>query len=94
MDEKRPTIAELMEFPCDHVFKAFGPGTEDGVPFTANVHRAVCEVVAVPRDALRARQSRQSGYVCVSVAVRVVNAEQLEEIYSALKRVEGLLFLL
>lgn len=94
MDETRSSIAELMDFPCDHVFKAFGPGTEGGTSFTANVHQAVCEVVAVPLDALRSRQSSQSGYVCVSVVVRVVNADQVEGIYSALKRVEGLMYLL
>lgn len=93
MDEKRLGIAELMDFPCDHVFKAFGPGAE-GMTFCAKVHQAVCEVVVVPLDALRSRQSSQSGYVCVSVVVRVVNADQVEGIYSAIKRVEGLLFLL
>lgn len=94
MDEKKPTIADLMEFPCDHVFKAFGPGTDGGVTFCAKVHQAVCEVVVIPLDALRSRQSSQSGYVCVSAVVRVHNADQVEGIYSAIKRVEGLLFLL
>ncbi|HBT83870.1 MAG TPA: hypothetical protein DEB35_10920 [Desulfuromonas sp.] len=94
MEEKRPTIAELMDFPCDHVFKAFGPGTGRGAPFAAKVHQAVCEVVVVPDDALKLRESRQSGYVCVSVLVHVVNADQVAGIYSALKKVEGLLFLL
>lgn len=94
MTDKRSNIADLLEFPCDHVFKAFGPGTDGGVTFSAKVHQAVCEVVVVPLDSLKLRQSRQSGYVCVSVVVRVVNADQVEGIYSAIKRVEGLLFLL
>jgi len=94
MTDERPTIASLMTFPCDHVFKAFGPGNDDGAIFAASVHRAVCEVFPVPLDALRQRQSSHSGYLCVSVVVRVVDAEQVEAIYSALKRVEGLLFLL
>jgi putative lipoic acid-binding regulatory protein len=84
---------ELLTFPCDHVFKAFG--ADDGTGrFLQRVKASVCEVVPVSGDAIKARRSSQGAYLCVSVIVRLSNFEQLSRIYAALRGVEGLKYLL
>jgi hypothetical protein len=88
-----PPLSELMEFPCDYLFKAFGPAAaEDG--FERAVHRAVCSIVPVPLDAVRPRTSSGGQYLCVTVLVRVHAFAQIEAIYAALRQVENLKFLL
>lgn len=89
----RPSLDELLEFPCDHIFKTFGPADEEG-NFVAAVLAAVGQVVPVSRDALRVRSSSQGAYVCVSVVLRVHNAGQLEAVYRALRQVPGTRYLL
>ncbi|MFA7536360.1 MAG: DUF493 domain-containing protein [Desulfuromonadales bacterium] len=87
----RSRIDELVQFPCDFEFKAFGP---NGAIFPEAVRTAIDNLVPVPRDAIRIRSSAQSSYICVSVLVRLHNARQIEDIYAALRRVEGLKYLL
>lgn len=88
-----PRLAELLEFPCDYIFKTFGPADSQEC-FVAAVLAAVGKVVPVSRDALRLRNSRQGTYVCVSLVVRLHNAHQLERIYLALREVPGTRYLL
>lgn len=88
----RPVFPEeLLEFPCDHVFKAFGPNEPE---FPEAVRRAVVRTVPVSLDAMKVRHSSGGKYLAVSVVVRLHNVMQMEEIYRSLRRVEGLKYLL
>lgn len=89
--KKTPPSSELLEWPCDYTFKAFGPN--DGV-FPETVYKAVCAVVPVSLDGVRTRLSREGTYVCTSVLVRLHNADQLKAIYDEIKQVTNLKFLL
>ena len=91
--EEHPPLSELLAFPCDYVFKAFGPAEDEAV-FAQAVHQAVCSVTPVPLDALRSRSSSGGRYLCVTILVRLHDMAQLEAIYAALKRVENLQYLL
>jgi len=88
-----PRPEELLNFPCDHVFKAFGPndGTES---FVAEVRSAVAQEVPISESAITVRPSSKGAYLCVSVVVRVGTFEQLSRIYASLRQVEGLKYLL
>lgn len=86
-----PTLEELVAFPCDYLFKAFGP---NGEPFVAAVQAAVAQTVCAPRDGIRCRPSANGQYQCVSVLVRLHNVEQLKAIYRDLHRVAELKYLL
>ncbi len=82
---------ELFEFPCDHMFKAFGPNDE---AFAAAVRTAVSEITPVALDAMKLKLSSGGAHQCVSVMVMVHSYSQMLAIYSALKQVPGLKFLL
>lgn len=82
---------ELFEFPCDHMFKAFGPNDED---FYVAVRTAVSSIIPVPLDAMKTRTSSKGAHQAVTVLVRVLNYSQLLSIYTALKGVPGLRYLL
>lgn len=92
MDEPS-SLSELLEFPCDYQFKAFGPG-EDDDGFVQSVRQAVSSVVPVSLDAVRTRPSSRGTYVCVTVVVRLYNIDQVRAIYASLRRIEGLKYLL
>jgi len=87
------SIPELLQFPCDHVFKVFGDNVAAG-SFEAAVFRAVNEVLPVARDAMKSRVSGKGHYRCVSVVVRVESMEQVAALYTALRGLDGLRFLL
>lgn len=89
--ERDPNSEDLIEFPCDYVFKAFGPNEDR---FTDDVREAVSTLIPVPLDAIRTRTSREGTYLCVSILVRLHNFEQLKEIYNRLRAVNGLRYLL
>lgn len=91
MDERHPHPEELLEYPCDYMFKAFGPNEER---FSEAVREAVSAVIPVPLDSLRIRPSREGTYVCVSVLVQLHNFDQLKAIYDRLRTLEGLKYLL
>lgn len=81
----------LIDFPCDHTFKAFGPNDGD---FVVAVRRAVASVTPVSLDAMKARPSARGRHQAVSVLVRVHDLQQLQEIYTVLKAVPRLTYLL
>ena len=81
-----------LHFPCEYVFKAFGPGSCPG--FAAAVRLAIATVVPVPLDAVKIRQSGQGKYQAVSVVLIMHNLEQVHAIYKALKSVPDLQYLL
>ena len=91
--ERRCPPEELFDFPCDHLFKAFGPTEPDGV-FREAVIRAVASVVPVGQDQVKQRASSQGRYICVTVVVRLHNFSQVEAVYAALRRIPGLRYLL
>lgn len=88
----RPS-AELLAFPCDHLFKAFGPNDPEG-EFARDVRAAVSDVIPTSLDAIKVRPSSGGIYLCVTVMVRLRNFAQLEAIYAALRRVKGMKYLL
>lgn len=89
--ERHPHPEDLFDFPCDHIFKVFGEGTDD---FVRSVREAVSAVVPVPLDAIKLRRSSGGTYLCVSLLIRVQNYPQLTAIYAALQNVPGLRYLL
>ena len=91
--ERHPHPEELFEFPCDHPFKAFGTNDSEGT-FLHAVRAAVEAVMPVSLDAIKLSQSSDGTYLCVTVMVRLHNFQQLEAIYTSLRRVEGLKYLL
>jgi putative lipoic acid-binding regulatory protein len=91
--DRHPHPEELFEFPCDHLFKAFGANGPEGA-FQQAVRAAVDAVTPVSLDAVKLSQSTGGTYLCVTVMVRLHNFQQLEAIYASLRRVEGLKYLL
>lgn len=91
--ERPYNLSQLIEFPCDYQFKAFGLSDEKGSFFEA-VGAAVASVVPVSLDAMKSRPSAQGTYLCVTIMVRLHNADQLKAIYAALREVKGLKYLL
>jgi uncharacterized protein len=83
----------LVEFPSDYQFKVFGPADPD-VDFVAAVQRAAGTVMPVPLDALRVRKSREGTYLCVTLMARLLNQQQLDALYTALRGVPQLRYLL
>ena len=81
-----------LTFPCEFMFKAFGPG--DSVEFPRAVHQAAVTVMQVPLDAVKVRMSGQGRYQAVSVVVLAHNLDQIQAIYQALKTVPDLQYLL
>jgi hypothetical protein len=88
----RPSPDALLNFPCLHEFKAFGPAAD--AAFEESVLQAVSRIVPVGRDALRIRLSSGDQYQCVTVRVRLETGAQLTGIYAILRDVEGLRYLL
>ncbi len=86
-----PDFEELLSFPCHYEFKAFGPAGED---FVDQVQNMVTTVVPVARDAMRCRPSSGGTYQCVSVLVSLQNRAQLEAVYAALRKIDGLKYML
>jgi len=88
-----PPVDELLEFPCDYIFKAFGPNDAGGL-FASAVRAAVATVVPVALDAIKSRPSSNGAYLCVTLVVRLYNSTQLHAIYAALQGVPDLKYLL
>jgi len=82
---------KLFKFPCDHLFKVFGPN--DG-EFAEEVRSAVSGVTPVALDAMRLRPSAGGAHQCVSFLLHVYNYPQLLLIYSVLKQLPRLRYLL
>ena len=94
MDMDEPSaLSQLLEFPCDYEFKAFGPQDADD-SFEFAVREAVSAIAPVSRDAVRTRSSSRGTYLCVTIVVRLYNADQVKAIYASLRRIESLKYLL
>lgn len=90
---KQTSIDELLKFPCHFEFKAFGPGDDDET-FLVKVQAAIGTVVPVARQAMKSRPSSAGKYQCVSALVTVHNRAQLEAVYTALRTIDDLKYLL
>lgn len=90
---KPPSQAQPINFPCHFEFKAFGPG-EDSEVFFNRVHRAISTVVPLSKHAMKSRQSSKGKYQCVSALVTLQNRSQLDAVYSALRKIDDLKYLL
>ncbi len=84
-------LDELVEFPCDYVFKAFGANNE---AFVTSVRSTISATVFAPLDAIKVRSSSKGEYQCVTVVVRLQNVEQLKAIYKDLQQLAELKYLL
>lgn len=84
---------ELLAFPCHFEFKAFGPGDDDET-FLKKVLEAISTVVPVSRQAAKSRPSSAGKYQCVSALVTVQNRSQLDAVYTALRKIDDLKYLL
>lgn len=87
---KRP-LDELVEFPCDYIFKAFGPNDET---FVTAVRAAVGKTVFAPLDGMKVSASSKGVHQCVSIIVRLQHAEDLKTIYTDLQQIPDLKYLL
>lgn len=79
---------ELIEFPTKHMFKIIGKRGEVG----ANVQAALTALgflSAIPVE----RHSAKGRYVSITLELNVESGEQLDAIYTALERLEGLKYL-
>lgn len=84
---------ELIKFPCHFEFKAFGPGGDES-RFDEQVLKAISTVVQVSRQSMRIRPSSGGKYQCVSVLATLQNRNQLEAVYTALRKIDDLKYLL
>jgi len=82
---------DLLEYPIDHEFKAFGPNHDS---FNQALVEAIEKVATVSQHALRVRASSQSKHRCVTILIRVQSRNHLEQIYQQIHSVEGLRYLL
>ena len=80
-------------FPGDYMFKVIGFGADE---FTAAVRRAAETVLGPlegPERRLSSRPSRSGRYTAVTLEARVSGAQQVLDIYAALKQVRGVVVL-
>ena len=89
--DRQPSPEELIEFPCDYIFKAMGPNEET---FFNAVRAAVAQTVPVSQDAMKIRRSSGGKWASVSVVVRLHNYSQVRQIYADLRSIEGIRFML
>lgn len=79
-------------FPEDYEFKVIGP---NDVAFVARVTQTVVNVMGKDTDiSLRTRESSSKNHLSVTVECKIEKAEQVIEIYSVLKQLEGVKFML
>jgi len=88
-----PAQKVLLEFPCHFEFKAFGPGDDDDT-FLVKVRNAISTVAPVSRQAMKSRPSSAGKYQCVSALVTLQNRKQLDAVYTALRNIDDLKYLL
>jgi putative lipoic acid-binding regulatory protein len=79
---------ELLDFPCQHLFKVIGEPAE----LAANV-RAVLVEWKHPDAVLVERPSARGRWLSVSFEIRVSSGEEVAGIYKALERLPGVAFL-
>jgi len=90
------TIADpddLIEFPCDYLFKAFC--AKDAVAsFRGSIKEAINRVVLCSNDAIKERKSSQGNYACITALVRLESRVQLEAINNEIRKIDDLMFMI
>ena len=84
---------ELIEFPCEYLFKAFC-AKEAVTTFRDSIKKAVNTVVPCADDAIKERPSSKGNYSCVTAMVRLENKRQLEAINSEIRKIDALMFMI
>ena len=79
---------ELLDFPCNHLFKVIG-APEDLSRRVADALADEGHPDAVPVE----RLSKKGAYRSVSVEVKVESGAELDQLYRALERLEGVKYL-
>ncbi len=90
---QRHSPDDLIQFPCSYEFKVFGDADDEGL-FRRSVQAAIDNIVPVCDDAVRVRLSSGGKYQCVSVLVYLENSRQLTTIYTVLRSLDGIRYLL
>ncbi len=88
-NKQRPE--DLLEFPCRYQFKALGAA---GNTFEKAILHAISKHASVAPDAAGSRPSGKGNYQSVSVSVTLHSFQQLENIYTEIRKVSELKMLL
>lgn len=94
--ENKPSALEMLKnahtFPGPYIIKAIGENTPD---FVAQVVQAVIVILGTKSTPdVQTRQSAKGKHQSVNLTVQVQSAEQVLKLYEAIKKIEGLRFLL
>lgn len=84
---------DLLQFPQDYTFKIFAESPQGDV-FHQEILAVVSEIVPTGTERVRQRDSRGGRYQCLSVVVRVHSRAQVEAIYTAVRSLKGVCYLL
>lgn len=88
----RITVEELIEFPTRFAFKAIGHHTRQ---FSQQALDAVRGAFQDGRQVeLRTRLSRNGTYLSVTLTARLESADELRNVYAALRSLDGLITVL
>lgn len=92
-EESLRLLEQFHDFPCPYMFKVIALGSEE---LPAEVRRRAEGVVGPIMDqgSVRTRPSSGGKYLSVTVETELASAEQVLEVYEALKGVEGLVALI
>lgn len=84
-DVPEKKLKDLLTFPCDFTFKVVGksrPDLSDDVQALISQHAKVV-------DSPKVQPSSKGTYVSVSLTMRAENIEQVEMLYQALAKIDG-----
>lgn len=84
-DIPQKQLKDLLEFPCDFTFKVVGANRENLVDDVVSVIQQYVKGDYHPRQQI----SSKGTYNSVSVDIRAENIEQIENLYQALAKIEG-----
>jgi putative lipoic acid-binding regulatory protein len=84
---------ELMEFPCDYLFKSFC-AKEAVATFRESIKQAVNKVMPCPDDAIKEKLSAKGNYSCVTALILLESRAQLEAINDEIRKIDALIFMI
>ncbi|GAB4168954.1 MAG: DUF493 family protein YbeD [Geothermobacteraceae bacterium] len=84
---------DLLEFPCRYPFKVFTDRRDMSV-FEQEMSSCAAAVVGPNAAELSRRASSRGTYTCVTMTVAVEARSQIEALYSSLRRLQGVCYLL
>lgn len=86
-------LERFHSFPGDYMFKVIGFGAEEFTTAVRQAAEAVLGPLTGTDQRLTSRPSRGGRYTAVSLEVKVAHAQQVLDIYAALKQVQGVVVL-